>query len=246
MTNYSSKSIDCKEVFSLVKQAKENPKYTVNYLIQNGGREVVVGMISRTAALYGGVEFLEDDVKEECLKQVYNKFQKLNIAEIKEAYSLFAAGDLGEIYTHTFSPKQFVAVLSAYVEKVRRKALVEYYDEQERKARQQAKKVAQKRQEEYERTFPEMIREQRGKEWEEMRSYWYDTAIRLAIIDEPAPETKWSAMARAKAIYLQQQQDKPALIEGTFRAISIKAYEERVRDSTIKTIAKQILLAELL
>jgi hypothetical protein len=233
-----------KEVQQLIQQVKQQPRYSIANLIKDGHEEAVTATIKKVAKLYGGVEQLDSEVGKECLRQLQSKFQKLSVGEILEAYRLYSSGDLGEIYTHKFGPKQFTEILAAYTKDIRRKALADYYKQKDEEEKRKALEKARKAQAAYERTFPAMIEAQKGQPWQEMKSHWYDTAIRLEIIQEPKPCEKWEYMSKAKEEYIKEQQDQPKLAEGTFRALSFKEFTERVKDTRIKTIAKLMILAD--
>jgi uncharacterized protein YktA (UPF0223 family) len=233
-----------KEVQQLIQQVKQQPRYSIANLIKDGHEGAVTATIKKVAKLYGNMEDLDHETGKECLRQLANSFKNISIGEIMEAYRIWAAGDLGEIYANNFSPKQFTAILSAYVKEIRRKTLADYYKDIDQIEKAKQREKAKAAQAEYEKTFPAMIEAQKGQPWQEMKSHWYDTAIRLNIITEPTTAEKWQYMDKAKAEHRKEQQDKPVFIEGTFKAMALKEFERTVQDSRIKTIAKLMILAD--
>jgi hypothetical protein len=192
------------------------------------------------------MEELDPETGKECLRQLTSSFKNISIGEILEAYRIWAAGDLGEIYANNFSAKQFTTILSAYTKDIRRKALAEYYKDQDEIEKQKEGAKARAAQEEYEKTFPAMIEAQKGQPWQEMKSHWYDTAIRLGIIQEPTTDEKWDYIKIAEKEYSKERQlnFRLASSKGIMKALTERRTFLDIGESRIKTIAKLMILAD--
>lgn len=247
-TNDSTKA--SKEVLTLVKQVKDNPKFTLSRSIQADGR-AVLHVIRRLVSVYWSKSDLNEDTEKAILKMLLRQFGPLSVSELEQACELWSAGELdvkeGETYGKDFTPGNFGKVLSAYVKTFRRKAVKEYWQEENAQQREQMKADEDKKRADFNKWFLAMIPEQKGKHWSDLQSYWYDAAIRLNVIAEPDTNVKWEYMEKAKIEYYKTEAEKQTkLEENTFRALVLRDQTNKIKEGTIKSIAKRMILAALL
>lgn len=198
------------------------------------------------AKQYLGTENPDPDVLKECNRMIKNQFGLLGVHEIRIAFQKWASGEYGEKKESygKFTVRHIGSVLSAYVEETRKQALRDFYNqvEQSRASEEESKK--QEMREQYDRDFPKWIKEAKGKEWSEISSHWYKSAIRLGLMEEPNTQTKKAYFLEARKIYQDQENGKEH--ESAFKAMAGRQFREQTEKSAIASIAKRMIVQDRL
>ena len=220
-------------------------------MIDTGNPDAIASVLVMVVKLYGNREEVSKEMKAECLRLLRSKYQLLGAHEILLAYRLWAAGDLGEIkaaemYGGQFNARQLAAILTGYVNQVRRKALKDYNDLEATKQKADKRIQANQRQKQHDKDFPKMIEAAKGKGYDMAMPHWYDMAIRLGLMQEPTKEVKLEYFASAKITYFDLMEGNKAFIQNPFKVLAEKAFRNKTEQSAIANLAKRMIVADTL
>lgn len=149
---------------------------------------------------YGARFDLSDNVVQEAIRLIMNKFSKLGLNEIREAYREFASGEIkvqgAEMYGGEFNVATLGKILTAYSThraKILAEILKAEFDIQaEAKEKSRAKSLSEK----FNLEFPEKVMAAKNEitEWKNIPAFWYDAMRKRGWIDLSKEEysTIWS------------------------------------------------------
>lgn len=227
-----------------IKQTKQYG--SIRKLDDPGGLSAQLILIARQ---YSGVDQADKDTVKACIQMIRSQFGTLGLHEIRLAFQEWASGRYGEMKQAEsygkFTARHLGAVLNAYVEKTRKAALREYYAEQEAAEREAAEQERAEQRKEFDSQFPDMVRQAAGKDWQDIPAFWYDSAIRLGLMQEPDAKTKWDYMDRAKEAFMDELKDRPRLHDDPFRKFR-DTFNLISDESQIKSIAMRMIVADKL
>ena len=140
------------------------------------------------AKQYGNRVELPDHLLGECLDLIFTRFKHLSKNEIREAYRMWASGDLGELpaaemYGGTFQARHLGAILKAYSD-VRGKVMFQLVTESERLKYEHDQAASHEmKQKQVEEWFVGHVADIKGKveSWESVPEFWYDMSRRLGL-----------------------------------------------------------------
>lgn len=169
--------------------------------IRHAPQEVVAGQImaaiSMLAKNYGARADIDPEVTKEAVRLVMTQFSHLGVDELKDAYRLWAAGQLSlgkeaEMYGGQFNAGQLGKVLGAYCD--HRKKIISAYTnllEQEREEKAEEARVARMKSEYMDRFWDNIQRFcESGKGWQDVPAYWYQTLIKVGYLNPTRQEIK--------------------------------------------------------
>lgn len=142
------------------------------------------------AQAYGGRVQIDPEVYKECVRLVLAKFGAIGVNEIREAYRMKAAGELGiekgkgEMWGGEFNAQQLGDVLTAYMD-VRRRALSAYLKLKQAQDEAAEKAATEERmQREYLEKFPELIQSmaEKAQDWRDCPPHYFEEAMRRGLI----------------------------------------------------------------
>jgi hypothetical protein len=223
----------------------------IRQIIQANQSDVILTAIVKVASMYGNKEPISDDIKSECLNILKERFQALGVHEILLAYRMASLGDFGELangkmYNGQFNNENFAAVMQAYVKRSRNDALKDYHKlEAVQKKSDERLRIEQKKAA-YDKAFPGMIEAHKGCEIDKVVSAWYDTAIRLGLIQEPGREEKLEYFASAKIEYFEGLESSKVFNENPFKVMANKSFRNKTEQSTIANLAKRRIVHDKL
>ena len=196
---------------------------------------------------YGARQAVLEETFTECVRITRKKFAGLGIEEIREAYRMWAAGELNlrkgeaEMYGGQFNAAQLGKVLAGYME-ARKAALGAYLRELEAYQREQERaSKAERLRQEYEEDFEKNLRALQPKSWQEVPFHWFETAWKRRLIRlTEAEQQELLAGARALALEEAEKEKEGASIfqrQQVEKLIQGEGLEERA-----KTIARKLAL----
>lgn len=190
-------------------------------------------------------------VYEECAELILEKFSQLGIEEIKEAYRMWAAGELGEVkgaemYGGVFNAAQMGKILARYLN--RRKEVVGRYltlkydkTKEKMKAQKQAEQKAK-----YEEGFTGLLASWSGESWQDVPYHWFDTAKKRNMIHYAPGEKRqiWEKAQKAAKMEITTEQQEE---ENLYRKASLmKNLECNLEDRAIVIARKMTVFEKLL
>ena len=203
--------------------------------------------IKEVAQDYGARQAVLEETFTECVRITRKKFAGLGIGEVREAYRMWAAGELNmrkgeaEMYGGQFNAAQLGKVLAAYMEQ-RRVALGAYLRELEayyRKQERASKKERLKR--EYEENFERNLRAFQPASWREVPFHWFETAWKRGLIRLTKTEQE-EVLSQARILALEEAEEEKEKA-GTFQRRQIeKLIEGEELEERAKTIARKLAL----
>lgn len=145
---------------------------------------------------YGARTAIPYHIQAECVRLVLEKFGHIGLNEIREAYRLYAAGEIrvkgGEMYGGEFNAAQLGKVLSAYNE--HRKGIISAYTEEiHALADEQAEaERAEKSRIEFDAKFRAWVEKARKEQtdWRDVPAYYYDAAMSRGMIQFESGEKR--------------------------------------------------------
>ncbi len=156
--------------------------------IQNAKARLLME-IPLVAKDYGARFDLSDSILKESVRFILDKFGKLGLNEIREAFREHASGELkvqgAEMWGGEFNIAVLGKILTAYCEN-RGKILAEILKQQEKlEEEKQEKREHAERQRKADIEFPKMIMRQRAKitHWSEVPVFWYDNFLKKGWIE---------------------------------------------------------------
>lgn len=212
---------------------------------------LTVKELSEVAGEYGARHDIAEKVLQEAARLVVQKFPFLGLHEIREAYRMWATGDIqvkgAEMYGGEFNAAQVGKILSAYNEQ-RKKALAEYLrhrmEEMERRERELR---AEKARQEYEENFERLLSECTAEDWRDVPHHWFGTAWRRGMIElslEEIEDIKRDALQLAE-IELQNEKEEtgsPFARNNLEKYIKDGGVEERARTIAMKiTVFRKLI-----
>ncbi|MCB0547876.1 MAG: hypothetical protein KDD19_09820 [Phaeodactylibacter sp.] len=196
---------------------------------------------------YGARQAVLEETFTECVRITRKKFAGLGIEEIREAYRMWAAGELNlrkgeaEMYGGQFNAAQLGKVLAAYMEQ-RRVALGAYLRELEDYYREQEKANKKERlKREYEENFERNLRDFQPKSWREVPFHWFETAWKRGLIRLTETE-QVKVLAQARALALEEAEEEKEKANIFQRKQVEKLAEGEGLEGRAKTIARKLAL----
>lgn len=196
---------------------------------------------------YGARQAVLEETFTECVRITRKKFAGLGIEEIREAYRMWAAGELNlrkgeaEMYGGQFNAAQLGKVLAAYMEQ-RRAALGAYLRELEAYHREQEKASKKERlKREYEENFERILRGFQPKSWREVPFHWFETAWKRGLIRLTETE-QVEVLAQARALALEEAEEEKEKANIFQRKQIEKLAEGEGLEGRAKTIARKLAL----
>lgn len=138
---------------------------------------------------YGARTAILPHVQSECIRLILEKFGHIGFNEIREAYRLYASGEIrikgGEMYGGEFNAGQLGKVLSAYNE--HRKQIIAAYTEAlhvTAEEIEEAKRAEESRMR-FEAKFREWLKKAKAEQtdWRDIPAYYYDAAMNRGLIE---------------------------------------------------------------
>lgn len=203
---------------------------------------------------YGNRQQVDPQILNECMEIVTGRFKHLGLYEIREAYRMWAAKELGdmpeaEMYGGMYQARHLSAVLAAYNEK--RKHIAAALHKQADEARIAARDAAahDKRQAEFEQTFLAQVEAAKGntESWADVPEYWFESARIRGLFKIEKPEAD-SFMIRARVAVRNAMQ---AQLAGDMSAVErrelVRAIEnQETIEAKAKVIARKMVVFEKL
>lgn len=196
---------------------------------------------------YGARQAVPEETFTECVRIARRKFGGLGIEEFREAYRMWAAGELNlrkgeaEMYGGQFNAAQLGKVMAAYLE-LRKTALGAYLRELEAYRQEQEKAgKAERLKREYEENFERKLRAFRPPSWREVPAHWFETAWKKGLIRlSPAEQEETLSAARALARREAEAEKENA---GVFQRNQMeKLLRGEELEGRAKTIARKLAL----
>ena len=169
--------------------------------IRHAPQEVIAGQIMAAISLlaknYGARADIEPEMVKEAVRLVMTQFSHLGVDELKDAYRLWASGQIdagkgSEMYAGQFSAGQLGKVLGAYCEH-RKKIIAAYTNllDQEREEQEEEARVARMKSQ-YMSRFRENISRfcESGKGWQDVPAHWYQMLTKLGDLNPTEAEIK--------------------------------------------------------
>lgn len=198
------------------------------------------------AEQYGGRKDIPPHVQAECIKLILEKFLFIGIQEIKEAYRMWASGEIevkgGEMFGGVFNAAQLGKILSAYC--IQRKKVIAQYSnlkiEEERKVEDELRR--QRMKDKYEAQFFDLIIEAKTKysDYRDLPLHWYDTLLKKGLIREyyEMEEDEFNTcFQRAKIDLSEERQESKNLFKKALEQQGI----EKLRGRAIIYAQKKLL-----
>ena len=191
---------------------------------------------------YGARTAIPYHIQAECVRLVLEKFGHIGLNEIREAYRLYAAGEIrikgGEMYGGEFNAAQLGKVLSAYNE--HRKGIISAYTELvHAMAEDQAEtQRAEKSRMEFEVRFQAWLKKAKADQtdWRDIPAFYYDAAISRGLITFNPGEKKqiWEDALVLAEVELQED------VESEFGAKTKAVINEQDIEGRARAIAKKL------
>ena len=203
--------------------------------------------LREAAQHYGARQPVLEGTFTECVRITRKKFAGLGIEEIREAYRMWAAGELNlrkgeaEMYGGQFNAAQLGKVLAAYMEQ-RKAALGAYLRELEAYQREQERaNKAERLRQEYEEGFEKNLRAFQPKTWREIPFHWFETAWKRGLIRLTEAERQ-ELLADARALALEEAEEEKEGA-GIFQRKQVeKLIQGEGLEGRAKTIARKLAL----
>ena len=214
------------------------------------------GELQQLANQYGNRQQVDEAVLDECMEIVISRYGHLGLNEIREAYRMWVAKDLGEMkeaemYGGVYQARHLGAVLSAYDEKRKSVFAMLHKKADEAKAEHLSKQQHEQRQKEFDGWFVKEVANKKGstESWQDVPEYWYKTALRLGMIEinkEEANQTWIKATAVAKREMTNELQEEPNLITRKSLLQSLELPNSESLTTRAKVIARKMTVFEKL
>ena len=214
----------------------------------------IMRQIKEVSTTYGARDLVKDYILDECVTLIKQRFPYIALPEIKEAYRLWAAGELdlkkgeAEMYGGQFNAAQIGKILGAYAKK--RKAVIgRYLSAKEDAKREQEKNEVKERQKKYfYENFETLLNDniQKAEDWRQVGEYFFNEAWRRKIITL-TPQEQAEIKADAKALAEMEVQNEYAEAQGAANVFRIRELRKAVEDTAglearAKVIARKLTL----
>ena len=217
----------------------------------------IMQAVKYVAEAYGARQVIGEEVQTEAVLLIRERFAYISVSEIKEAYRLWASGELetlkkgeAEMYGGQFNAAQVGKILAAYCEK--RKRVVGAYLRQveEEKRACQKNEIAERQRSAFEAAFPAEIEKMKAnaKDWRDCPHWLYQEAKRRGLFSftstEEAHEIYRDALELAR---LEAQTAYADAVEAggnmwKLRDLQLEMEDQKGQGARAKTIAWQITL----
>ena len=200
---------------AVIKKGMEMP---IRKLEASEAKATIARALQAVCGVYG-LENPASDVLAICIDTIQKQFGAIGAGEIIHATQLHASGHIAKDarFYSKLSVKVFGEILADYLE-YRRAIVYEIHKEQE--ALEQAeseRRKAHEMQQAYYKQFPELLATFTGA-WDEIPVHWYDTALKLGLMNEPNPEYKREIWERAKEL-ARAETERDAAAESNIYAL---------------------------
>lgn len=232
---------------AVVAKARAMPIRSMDPAYAIGG---ITKAVQYVAKHFGARDQIEDEMLNECLREVRQMFGDLGIEEIVHAYRLWAASrfEALEMYGGQFNVTQLARVLAGYKkyregikqELARQESITRKIEQDAERERQHQERYAQELA-----NFPTMIEQVKAsgsiQRVQKVPVHWYDYAERYEMIDL-APGEKAAFCRRAKDQVLAEQHNALAQAKGILSARSMREHFASIGDAPFWIRGKQYIL----
>ena len=203
--------------------------------------------IPQVAKEYGARHEISTHLLTECIRLILKKFRFLAVAEIREAYRMWASGDIqikgAEMYGGEFNAMQMGKVLSAYLgyrKPVLAKVLDIKTEMEEAADRSEKNRIAK---EEFEIQFPKTILAARETitKFSEVVPWWYDSALKRGYFTITIEQKReiWKSAKHLAAIEKEARKREERF--GKLQIVSMDATDIAVRISQQMVVFEKII-----
>ena len=235
----------------LIAEARSGAAAAVRDLAPQVASAGLAATIRFIAPRYGARQDIDQGLIGECAAIVYADFDALSLAEIRNAYRLWAAGrfDALEMYGGQFNATQFGRVLAAYTA-YRRGVTMELARQaaEERRERERAEREARHKAQHarFVADFPALVARVKAEGTyaapRDLPVTWYDYAEQHGLLRYAYPKQKLELCQRAERVVLREQRERLASIISNAERRSLADHIERAGLAPIYTRAKQYAL----